>query len=452
MSALLASFDFADFLRMLADHWWSEFRDLGDWPWGTFESIAEYIDLFPLVVCLIWSIYGLDCLFRSFRRGRLAAVLPGYSVLIPFYAEPAGALRTAQSLADVRPPPHEILLIDDGSPEILGALNSLDEALLPPRTRVLRLPSNRGKAGALNAGLREARSEVVACLDADTVVHTKDWREMLARFANAPGIGAVTGKIWPAQARSLPQLMQALDYLAVIGLVKNAEDCWGGIMTVSGAWVAFRRAALLEIGSWNEKTAAEDIDLSWRMQAAGWRIVYERRWVALVEMVPTWHALWRQRRRWSRGLGRAVREHFGGVLQKRATHLPVALITLLGAGWLWASLFTGALRLISVGRRLVGGENIANAAIWNRVFVYAGICFGFFLLQLVIATLLDRTRWRIYPKLFLLAPFYTFYFWGISLTTFVVGFPQGFFRRDRGQWRRTMRNSELATGAPAELV
>ena len=38
------------------------------------------------------------------------------------------------------------------------------------------------------------------------------------------------------------------------------------------------------------------------------------------------------------GLGRAVREHFGGVLRQRATHLPVALITLLGAGWLWASL------------------------------------------------------------------------------------------------------------------
>ena len=84
MSAILASFDFADFVRMLADHWWSEFRDLGDWPWGTLESIAEYIDLFPIVVCLVWSIYGLNCLFSSFRRRQLPATLPGYTVLIPF--------------------------------------------------------------------------------------------------------------------------------------------------------------------------------------------------------------------------------------------------------------------------------------------------------------------------------------------------------------------------------
>ncbi|MDQ2659641.1 MAG: hypothetical protein M3Y03_04400, partial [Verrucomicrobiota bacterium] len=154
----------------------------------------------------------------------------------------------------------------------------------------------------------------------------------------------------------------------------------------------------------------------------------------------------------SRGLGRAVRDHFGGVLQKRATHLPVALITLLGAGWLWASLTTGALRVLAVAHRVGRGENVANSAIWHRAVVYISICFAFFLMQLLIATLLDRARWRLYPKLFLLAPFYTIYFWGISLSTFVVGFPQGFFRRDRGQWRRTMRNSELATGAPAELV
>src|SRR3954451_1334993 len=168
MHPILASFNFADFLRMLADHWWSEFRDLGDWPWGTLASIAEYIDLFPLVVCLVWSIYGLNCLLRSFRKRHLPTALPNYSVLIPFYAEPTGALRTAQSMANVFPAPDEILLVDDGSPDVAGERALLDEWNLPPRTRVLRLPVNRGKAGALNAGLQEARAEVVVCLDADT--------------------------------------------------------------------------------------------------------------------------------------------------------------------------------------------------------------------------------------------------------------------------------------------
>ena len=45
-------------------------------------------------------------------------------------------------------------------------------------------PQNRGKAAALNEALSEMSSEVVVCLDADTVVETKEWNAMLARFAD----------------------------------------------------------------------------------------------------------------------------------------------------------------------------------------------------------------------------------------------------------------------------
>ncbi len=441
--------DFRDLFHTLVDHWRSEFTDIGDWPWGTFDSLVEYVDLFPLVVCLLWSLYGMNALARSFFPTRRSlANLPGYTVLIPFYAEPTGALRTARSLAGVFPAPEEIILIDDGSPD--G--NLIDPAELPAGARVLQLPENGGKAAALNAALREVRSEIVVCLDADTIVHSTNWEPMLARFAAKPATGAVTGKIWPAEARSLPQLMQALDYLAVIGLVKNAEHQWGGLMTVSGAWVAFRRAALVDVGGWNEATAAEDIDLSWRLQTAGWRLAYERAWISLVEMVPTWSGLWRQRRRWSRGLGRAMRDHLGGITREGATHVPVALLTLLGAAWLWISIGTGALRLAWTAWLVAHGENVAHPAVLARVLVYAGICFGFFVFQVLVSTLLDRARWRLYPRLFLLSPLYPLYFWAVSLTTFVVGFPQGLLRRDRGRWRRTLRSSELATDtAPGEL-
>ncbi len=446
---MLSLIDLSDLGQRFSDHWISEAHDLTEWPRGTFESVAEYIDLFPLVVCLLWCIYGIVSLLRTLWAARVPPASRSFSVLIPFYAEPEGALRTAESVARVTPAATEIILIDDGSP---AGSAEIDEASLPPRTRVLRLPDNGGKAAALNAALRETKADVVFCLDADTVVHTEDWNRMLAKFDD-PDIGGVTGKIWPNQARTMPQLMQALDYLAVIGLVKNAEEQWGGLMTVSGAWVAFRREALLQVGGWNEETAAEDIDLSWRLQTAGWRIAYEQRSVALVEMVPSWRGLWRQRRRWSRGLGRAVRDHWDGTLRGGATHVPVVLVSLLGASWLWASLTVGIIRLIRGLVHLAHGQAALEPALLTRALVYSGICFGFFFLQVLIATLLDRTRWRLYPKLFVLAPLYPIYFFAISLTTFIVGFPQGLLRRDRGRWRRTVRTSELATQTtPTELA
>jgi poly-beta-1,6-N-acetyl-D-glucosamine synthase len=441
--------DLSDLWQTFADHWISEAHDLTEWPRGTFESVAEYIDLFPLVVCLLWCLYGIASLLRTFFPAKVRPRTKSFSVLIPFYAEPQGALRTAESVARVTPPAAEIILVDDGSPP--GSCE-IDPAALPPRTRVLRLMKNGGKAAALNAALLETTADVVFCLDADTVVHTADWNRMLAKF-NDPEVGGVTGKIWPHQTKTLPQLMQALDYLAVIGFVKNAEEQWGGLMTVSGAWVAFRREALLEVGGWNESTAAEDIDLSWRMQTAGWRIAYEQNSIALVEMVPSWRGLWRQRRRWSRGLGRAVRDHWDGTLRAGATHVPVVLVSLLGAAWLWASMLVGVIRITRTARHIFHGHAAFHAAVGMRALVYSGICFGFFFVQVLIATLLDRARWKLYPKLFLLAPLYPIYFFVISLTTFTVGFPQGLFRRDRGRWRRTLRSAELAThSAPGELI
>lgn len=450
MMHLLSLIDLNDLGHRFTDHWISEAHDLTEWPRGTFVSLAEYIDLFPLVVCLLWCLYGFASLVRSLRYRPLPETHLSFSVIIPFYAESAGALRTAISVSQVTPPVAEIILVDDGSPRSSGA-DAIDPATLPPRARIIRLHANGGKAAGLNAALEEATSDVLFCLDADTVVHSTDWRPMLARFAE-PDIGGVTGKIWPSQTRSLPQLMQALDYLAVIGLVKNAEEQWGGIMTVSGAWVAFRRQALLDVGGWNEATAAEDIDLSWRLQSAGWRIAYERT-ITLVEMVPSWGGLWRQRRRWSRGLGRAVRDHFGGTMRAGATHVPVALISLLGAVWLWASLVVGCVRLVRSTAHVLHGQSGFETAVVVRALVYAGICFGFFFVQLLIATLLDRSRWKLYPKLFLLSPLYPIYFFAISLTTFVVGFPQGLLRHDRGRWRRTVRSAEIAAHTtPGELL
>ena len=99
------------------------------------------------------------------------------------------------SMAGVTPPPHEIILIDDGSPAGLPP-----DAVLPGRTRVLQLNQRRGKAGALNAALRAVATDIVVCIDADTEVCSTDWHRMLALFDDAK-LGAITGREYADQLR-----------------------------------------------------------------------------------------------------------------------------------------------------------------------------------------------------------------------------------------------------------
>ena len=306
---------------------------------GQFAEIFESVIVYSFAMSILWTLTSLVYVFRSHRRPAPSnsEAARRYTVLIPFHGEPLAALRSAQSLAGVTPQPDEIILIDDGSPQGLRP-----DAALPPNTRVLKLNERRGKAGALNEALQSVRSEIVVCIDADTQVRSHDWRPMLHMF-NDPILSGVTGKIWPIAQAGLINRFQRLDYLAVISVIKAAETVWGGLLTVSGAFVAYRREALCKVGGFREDKAAEDIDISWRMQCAGWRLAYDNSWTCSVEMAPTFRALWRQRRRWSSGLGQALADHGPQALICGARHLPVVVVSVANLVWIAAILIvTGA--------------------------------------------------------------------------------------------------------------
>ena len=87
----------------------------------------------------------------------------GVSVVIPAYNY-ARFLRDAVSSAlDQQWSPMEVLVVDDGSTDETPTLLA---GLLDPRLRVIR-QKNAGLSAARNTGIREARHELIAFLDAD---------------------------------------------------------------------------------------------------------------------------------------------------------------------------------------------------------------------------------------------------------------------------------------------
>ncbi len=423
----------------LSDDWANTSAEFFDWPHGTLRAALSFFGLFPILVSLLWSISALInvVVSRLGTRRSSPSGLPTYSVLIPFYGDGDAALRTAWSLSAVRPYPEAIVLIDDGTNLGVGLSDGAD---LPPRARILRLPENRGKAHALNAGLKETTSQVIVCMDADTQAFTRDWTRMLRGFALEPKLGATTGKLRAASVRRVVQIFQDFDYLAVICMVKCAESLWGGLLTISGAWVAIRREALEKCGGWDGATSAEDIELSWRLQSRGWRVSFDLTWTARVMMAETWGGLWRQRRRWSSGLGRTLRDQGWHVLGATARHLPVALVSLISLLWMWGCLVL----LIAAPLVLIAGTSHDSAAYLALFFsgshalLYAEV----FAIQFLVSILVDHGTWPRYPLLALAAPFYPLYFWFLLFPSFIAGFPRGFLRKDSGRWIPTALGEE----------
>lgn len=187
--------------------------------------------------------------------------------------------------------PPEVVVVDNASTD--GSV----EALLSSGVdvRVVHSPGNVGYARGANLGIAACRAPVVAVVNPDAEVEIGTAAAVLDRFDREPELGAVGPRItntdgtdYPS-ARSLPSMVDAAGH-GVLGLFwpsnpftrryrqldadpsRSRDVDW-----VSGAAVWLRRAALDDVGGWDERyfMYMEDVDLCWRLRRRGWRVAYE---------------------------------------------------------------------------------------------------------------------------------------------------------------------------------
>jgi GT2 family glycosyltransferase len=171
----------------------------------------------------------------------------------------------------------EVLIVDnassDGSDEIAERLAGEDD-----RVRLLRSPTNRGYAGAVNFATPEARGEHLAVLNMDVIV-SGGWLDPLVSLLEAtPEAGAVCPLI---VLESDPGLINAAGQkLNVTGLGFNRwlgkpRDVAGTepfrTAGLHGAAFVIRKELLETLGGWDETGFLyfEDVELSWLLRIAG---------------------------------------------------------------------------------------------------------------------------------------------------------------------------------------
>ena len=93
--------------------------------------------------------------------------MPRVSVLLPAYNASRYVAGSIESILSQTFQDFELIVVDDGSTD--GTLPVLERYARDSRVRIVALPTNRGIAGALNAGLAEANGELIARQDADDV-------------------------------------------------------------------------------------------------------------------------------------------------------------------------------------------------------------------------------------------------------------------------------------------
>jgi len=268
-----------------------------------------------VVGLLTFAYYPLSMIFvlRHRRRTGSDGWQPLVSVIVPAYNEGKVVRHCVESILASDYPRREIILVNDGSTDdTLAEMRRFENV---PGVIVIA-KSNGGKASALNAGLARASGDVIFFVDADGIFARNTISEMLKGF-DSPRVGAVCGNDSPVNLDRLLTRLANLQTHVGTGFVRRALSTPNCLPIVSGNVGAFRRSVLDQTGPFLEGFIGEDLELTWRVHKAGYRVAFQP-WAKVYAEVPsTVRGLWKQRVRWARGLLQTARIHHGMFFRRK---------------------------------------------------------------------------------------------------------------------------------------
>ena len=168
--------------------------------------------------------------------------------------------------------------------------------------QVIEVPTP-GKPHALNAALKLVNTDLVATVDADTMLHPQALRRMVARMTE--GVAAVAATPLAANPdTNLLTRMQAFDYSLGIASVKRFQSAYGATLVAQGAASVYDTGMVREVGGWPDMIG-EDIVLTWGLLKLG-DVVFEPTALAFTTVPDKLGRFMTQRSRWARGMGEGL--------------------------------------------------------------------------------------------------------------------------------------------------
>jgi cellulose synthase/poly-beta-1,6-N-acetylglucosamine synthase-like glycosyltransferase len=276
------------------------------------------VGLLYLVAVVALFLYGLNAYVllaihwwnrRRLREARAPAPpaqWPSVTVQLPIYNERYVARRLLEAMGALDYPTDrlEIQVLDDSTDDTTAIIAETASHLRDRGLHVVHLHRRERtgfKAGALAAGLKEARGQFLAIFDADSVPAPDFLLKTIPHFAH-PKVAVVQAR-WGHLNREF-SLLTVAQSLGIDGhfAVEQSARFWGSLLlNFNGNAGVWRKSAIEDAGGWTHDTLTEDLDLSYRAQLRGWRIVYRPDLVCPTELPVVITGFKSQQRRWACG-------------------------------------------------------------------------------------------------------------------------------------------------------
>lgn len=291
------------------------------WPW--------IVVLVIYLVCSFWfllsSIVQLSLLVKSRRNQKkmphpdTANNWPRITIQVPVYNERfvIGRLLTALAKLDYPRSQWDVQVLDDSTDQTSVIIRQACRQLEASGVAVSVLTrTNRSgfKAGALDAALTHCRGEFIAIFDADFSPKPNFLKSIVPHF-NDPSVAGVQGR-WLHRNLRTSWLTTIQSYLLDVHftLEQHGRDAAGYLVNFNGTAGMWRKSSIEQAGGWNVNVLTEDLELSYRTQLNGWKMIYDNSITVPADLPVEMEAFKAQQFRWAKGMAQVAKLYLSKVI------------------------------------------------------------------------------------------------------------------------------------------
>jgi poly-beta-1,6-N-acetyl-D-glucosamine synthase len=275
-------------------------------PWWLMYVVPVVIWFVPSLVC--WLVYLVKpaLIRRPLPAGEPRAE-PFVSVVIAGRNEAASIGQAIRAALRCGYPHLEVIFVDDCSDDdsvaiarraarsVTGSRSDTD------RVRIFASPRRNGKASTLNIGIRMARGEFIAIIDADSAIQYGTMQHWLVPFADAR-VGAVCANIRVLNSTaSLLTRLQEIEYAMQFTVGRLGAARIGILPIIPGIGGLFKGEILRRVGGF-DTGLGDDTDMTMKLRKQRWKLDMSIDAIVWTIVPETRQHLWRQRMRWERNM------------------------------------------------------------------------------------------------------------------------------------------------------
>jgi len=251
---------------------------------------------------------------------------PHVTIQLPIYNERYVVERLIESVCRIDYPGNllEVQVLDDSTDDtvqIARAMVAKMKAAGVDIVYVHRADRCGFKAGALKDGLKTAKGSLVAVFDADFIPDPDFLMESVPYFQD-PQVGMLQTR-W-GHINSDYSLLTRAQSIGIDGHfgVEQASRAWSGFfMNFNGTAGVWRKETIKDAGGWQADTLTEDLDLSYRAQLKGWKLMFASQVVCPAEIPVTINAFKSQQHRWAKGSIQTAKKNLGKLFKSDVSWL-----------------------------------------------------------------------------------------------------------------------------------